>query len=357
MTLDAVGGVWRYAMDLASALSNQNVETVFAVLGPSPSAHQAGEASRIGELVTTGLPLDWMCESETELARIGDALGTLARRHAIDVVQVNVPSQAQGIAVGVPVIAVSHSCVATWWDRVRGDPLPPEWRWQRSCTRAGLENADGIVCPSLSHAEAVSACYGPGLAVSVVHNAVGFPCRRNLKSDVVFAAGRWWDEGKNGEVLDRAASRCCWPVVMAGAVRGPQGQSVALSNVRATGELAAPDTRAAMAEAGIFVAPSRYEPFGLAPLEAARSGCALVLSDIPVFRELWDGAALFFPPDDPAALADAVNALVDDAELRTGMAAVACLRSLMFTPDRQALAMRSIYDRAMARTVPVSEEA
>ena len=37
----------------------------------------------------------------------------------------------------------------------------------------------------------------------------------------------------------------------------------------------------------------RFEPFGLAVLEAARAGCALVLSDIATFRELWDGAALF----------------------------------------------------------------
>ena len=39
-----------------------------------------------------------------------------------------------------------------------------------------------------------------------------------------------------------------------------------------------------------------YEPFGLAVLEAAQAGCALVLSDIPTFRELWDGAAMFVPP-------------------------------------------------------------
>ena len=43
----------------------------------------------------------------------------------------------------------------------------------------------------------------------------------------------------------------------------------------------------------IFVSVSRYEPFGLAVLEAAHAGCALVLSDIPTFRELWQGAASF----------------------------------------------------------------
>ncbi len=48
----------------------------------------------------------------------------------------------------------------------------------------------------------------------------------------------------------------------------------------------------------IFVSTSLYEPFGLAVLEAAQAGCPLVLSDIATFRELWDGAAIFFPPGD-----------------------------------------------------------
>ena len=34
--------------------------------------------------------------------------------------------------------------------------------------------------------------------------------------------------------------------------------------------------------------PARYEPFGLSILEAALSGCALVLGDLPSLRELWD---------------------------------------------------------------------
>ncbi len=39
-----------------------------------------------------------------------------------------------------------------------------------------------------------------------------------------------------------------------------------------------------------------YEPFGLSVLEAALSGCALVLGDIPSLRENWDGAADFAEP-------------------------------------------------------------
>ena len=53
MTIDAVGGVWRYAMDLAAALRSESVETVFAGFGPAPSAHQRAEAEAIGTIGAT----------------------------------------------------------------------------------------------------------------------------------------------------------------------------------------------------------------------------------------------------------------------------------------------------------------
>lgn len=52
-----------------------------------------------------------------------------------------------------------------------------------------------------------------------------------------------------------------------------------------------------------FVCPSRYEGFGLPPLEALASGAAVLCSDIPVFHETCDGLVGFFPLDDPHALA------------------------------------------------------
>lgn len=38
---------------------------------------------------------------------------------------------------------------------------------------------------------------------------------------------------------------------------------------------------------------SKYEGFGMPPLEALNAGVPILLSDIPVFRELYDGAAVF----------------------------------------------------------------
>jgi glycosyltransferase involved in cell wall biosynthesis len=56
------------------------------------------------------------------------------------------------------------------------------------------------------------------------------------------------------------------------------------------------------ANSRIYVGPSLYEPFGLSPLEAAAQGCALLLSSIGSFRELWHDAAVFFESARPRVL-------------------------------------------------------
>jgi glycogen synthase len=55
------------------------------------------------------------------------------------------------------------------------------------------------------------------------------------------------------------------------------------------------------ARASIYALPARYEPFGLSALEAALSGCALILGDIPSLREVWLEAAPYVSPDDESA--------------------------------------------------------
>jgi glycosyltransferase involved in cell wall biosynthesis len=68
--------------------------------------------------------------------------------------------------------------------------------------------------------------------------------------------------------------------------------------------------------AGIYAATSRYEPFGLAPLEAALSHCALVMNDNPVFHELWNDAAVFFNKDDSEDCARQIDQLRRNSDLR-----------------------------------------
>ena len=100
---------------------------------------------------------------------------------------------------------------------------------------------------------------------------------------------------------------------------------------------------ALMQRAAIFAAPSRYEPFGLAVLEAATCGAALVLADIATFRELWHDVAVFVPPNDPAAWAVAVNRLADDRSRLAGLASQARERAAGMTIGRQAASLAAIY--------------
>ena len=79
----------------------------------------------------------------------------------------------------------------------------------------------------------------------------------------------------------------------------------------------------AYAEAGIYALPARYEPFGLSVVEAALSGCTLVLSDIPSLREIWDEAATYISPDDATALSREINALANDPIRRSGLGQLA----------------------------------
>lgn len=343
MTVDAVGGVWRYAMELAAALQPLGVAVVFAGLGPRPSPAQEAEARALGDLVWLEEPLDWMCGDESELETLPDTLARLVRERGIDLLHLNLPSQACGLDVDVPVLTVSHSCVVTWWQAMRDGPLPEAWHWQKARNAAGFFRADAIAAPSKSHADLLERCYGPLPGINVVHNAARPVGSDGPKQDFVFAAARWWDDGKNARVLDLAARHTAWPIRMAGAVAGPAGQWCRLRHAAYCGELPSQEVFAAMRRASIVVSPSLYEPFGLVALEAASAGCALVLSDIPTYRELWSDAALFFDPRDERALADAVDRLAGDPELLAEMASQAFLRSRRFSRAAQASAMNRLY--------------
>ena len=276
----------------------------------------------------------------------------MRREWDVDLLHLNLPSQAATIAGGIPVVVTSHSCIATWWEAVRGDALPPAWRWQRTLTRRGLQRANAVMVPTASHGRALAGVYGPIPSLHQVSNATATVCNENAAEPAVFAAGRWWDEGKNARTLDAAAAWSRWPIIMAGALSGPNGQSVDLHHAKSLGELTADHTRALMSRTAIFASPALYEPFGLAVLEAAARGAALVLSDIPSFRELWDAAALFVAPNDAEGFAAAINRLAGDPTLRRRFGALARQRAGAFTPSQQVANVQHVYATALATHAP-----
>jgi glycosyltransferase involved in cell wall biosynthesis len=351
LTADTVGGVWQYAVDLASGLAERGVEPVLVTLGPRPSAAQKAGLSGI-ELVETDLPLEWLADSPRDATEAGHRLARLADRLRADIVQLNAPALGATARFDQPVVAVAHSCVGTWWQAVKGGRLDPDLAWRAALTGEGLRAATRVVAPSGAFATMVQHCYDLERAPLVVRNG-----RRPLplvpvsQQDVAFTAGRLWDEGKNVAVLDRAAALTPVPIRAAGPVAGPHGARVAFRHLQALGSLDETALAAQLSARPVFVSSALYEPFGLAVLEAAQAGCALLLSDIPTFRELWDGAARFVYPHDAEGYARAIDELVADPDLRARLGACAQERARDYALDRMADAMCAVY-RAVPAAAP-----
>jgi hypothetical protein len=347
ITTDAVGGVWNYSLDLARGLAPLGIETVIAMMGPSPSAAQRKTTARIAgvRLVDTGQPLDWLAPDAAALAQAGEAIARLTAKHQADIIQLNAPALAAEVRFPAPVVAVLHSCVATWWSTVRGDaPMPQDFRWRTDAVAAGLASANVVVTPTQAFGEMVQLRYALDAAPRTVHNGRSrLATGHQAPHDFVFTAGRLWDRGKNLRTLDLAAASIGVPVHAAGPVEGPHGERVAFDHLHSLGNLDNAEMDKWLSARPVFVSAALYEPFGLSVLEAAAAGCPLILSDIPTFRELWDGAAIFIDPTDPAAFALACNELVGDDFERAAMGRAARERAATFTPEAMAVQMADIY--------------
>jgi glycosyltransferase involved in cell wall biosynthesis len=291
--------------------------------------------------------LDWTAAAPDEVAASAVAVAALAADAAPDIVQLNSAALGAGVHFPAPLVIACHSCVATWWNTVHDEPLPEDFIGRAKLVQQGYVAADVLVAPTAAFARLTARTYGLKTAPGVIHNGrrllVDRPCRPTFSSSFAFTAGRLWDEGKNLAAIDRAAGRLAMPVLAAGPVAGPNGAEISLQHVRALGRLRDDEIARWLKPAPVFVSAALYEPFGLAVLEAAQACCALVLSDIPTFRELWDGAALFVQPEDDAAIAAAIEQLVADKALRAELGVAAQERSRRYSVEAMAAGMAAIY--------------
>jgi glycosyltransferase involved in cell wall biosynthesis len=346
MTVDSVGGVWQYATDLARALGERGVETILALLGPPPPVEQRNAARAIPgvSLVETGLPLDWLAEGPEQVRLAGRRIAELARHMRADIIQLNQPALAADVHYPVPVIAVAHSCLATWWTAVEAGPLPEDFAWRVALHGQGLRAAALTVTPSRAFAEATRAAYDlPRLPIAVHNGRTPLLHPPAAMHDFAFTAGRLWDRGKNLATLDRAAARLGVPVKAAGPLAGPDGARIPFAHLHTPGPIGEDALAGCLAARPVFVSAARYEPFGLAVLEAAMAGCPLVLSDIPTFRELWDEVAIFVEPADDRGFAEAIETLIGDTPLRLAQGEKARAVARAFIPARMADQMLGLY--------------
>ena len=404
LTADTVGGVWTYALQLSAALGGAGVDVHLATMGAPPSAAQRRQAAAvpIAGLHPSAFRLEWMEDPWDDVTAAGHWLLHLRDRVAPDVVHLN--GYAHGaLDWQLPTVVAGHSCVWSWWWAVHHRLPPPAWDRYRRVVTDGLQAASAVVAPTAFMLESLRRFYGIFGGTVVPNGRDDSWVRPAAKEPLVLGAGRLWDEAKNLPALTAAAPAMPWPVVVAGptaapdsraggcdrdhragadrdnpgdrrrgrdgdhrepAPRRPESDELAGRGARRAARLPESDElagrgarRAArllgplafdelagwLQRAAVFAAPARYEPFGLAALEAAQAGCALVLGDLPSFREVWDDAALYVDPEQPDALADAVRRLTADERLRRRLQQAARRQAGRYRATAMADAMLDVY--------------
>ena len=91
------------------------------------------------------------------------------------------------------------------------------------------------------------------------------------------------------------------------------------------------ELRALYEGAGLLLFPSRYEGFGVPPLEAMALGCPVLSSDASAMPEVLGDAAAYFPSDDSLAAAGRLRGLINDAGRRADLAARGRARAGQYT--------------------------
>jgi glycogen synthase len=335
MTADCVGGVWNYSLDLAEALAPFGVQVAIATMGPRPSQSQKVQAAQVSNLhlFESDYKLEWMDSPWSDVDAAGAWLLDLAESFLPEIIHLNGFSHAT-IAWHAPVVVVAHSCVRSWWEAVKSEPIPVEFAEYSRRLSTALRRASLVIAPTNSMLDAIDRNYGLSVPKKVVPNGRSRSRYYSAqKKDFILTAGRLWDEAKGLQLLDRIAPKLKWPIYAAGENRHPSGSHRSLNNLHELGYLDGQKLAEYQSAASIYVAPALYEPFGLTVLEAALSGCALVLSDIPSFRENWSGAALLIPTNDQDQWCAMLNHLINDRDGRLGLARLAQSRAAELQPE------------------------
>ncbi len=343
LTTDTVGGVWTFTEELSAGLVRLGHQVTLVTLGHPLDegqrnwlASMQSMQSPLFRCIETTFRLEWMEDATEDLERSAELLRSLVRKLEPDVLHSNQFAYGN-LSDVVPVLLTGHSDMLSWWEAVHGERLPDTGRMRSytSMVRAGLEAATRLAAPTAWMARELREQYAVDRPVEVLPNGRSPELfRPDLPKRLqALTVGRAWDKGKNVSLLE--SLDVPMPLLVAGPAQlgGPRDTTPddlgaeMRGHAQYLGKLHAAELQELYSGTAIYVATSIYEPFGLAPLEAALSGCALVLSDLPSLREIWDNAAVFYPPRDAPALQDLLGELAGQPERTEELGARALARA------------------------------
>jgi glycogen synthase len=364
MTADTVGGVWTYTRELVTQLSRRGIQVTLVSFGQIPSSDQCEWLQNLAGVTfyPTAFRLEWMQDAQSDLEESAEFLRALIAEVQPDLLHFNQFFYG-AIDCDLPRLVVAHSDVVSWWVAVHGvEPPASDWITQyRANVTRGLRGANAVVAPTRWMLDQISEHYLEPEQNSVVPNGrdpklfISYVAKQNYAVSV----GRLWDAGKQVSLL--LADDLPIETILIGSERSPEGTGSAVPSPRQTSRLkmqgfsSEAQLRQLFARSSMYLATSRYEPFGLAPLEAALSGCVIIANDIPSFREVWGEDAIYFERNNSRSLIDAIQELASNSSRRAEYAHRALNRAQNnFTSERMADQYLKLYRTLVPAEVAVA---
>jgi glycosyltransferase involved in cell wall biosynthesis len=273
-------------------------------------------------------------------------------------------------------------CVVTIHDLTFFDH--PEWHERakvaffRRMIRASARRAAVVICVSEYTAERLRALVHPRALVRVARHGVDherFDAHGDEAADLAALAGHGIappyiafastiEPRKNVPTLVRAFARVAagrpdLRLVVAGSdgwgareVRDAIAASGVATQVIRPGYLADGTIAPFFRRAEVVAYPSFEEGFGLPALEGLACGAPVVTTEGSALSEVVGDAALTVSPDDPNALADAINSILDDPSIAARLRAAGPRRAAQFTWERCVDEHVDAYQQAIGAGVP-----
>ena len=344
---DEVGnGIMNVAVDIACKQADLGHEVLFA----------SGGGSFVDLLIRHNVTHNLIEQPWRRPIRLGLAtmrIAHLLRRTRPDIVHAHMMTG-----------AVLAYCCRKWLNFVLITTVHNEWR--RSAILMGL--GDYVIAVSDNGRSRMRTRGVPERKLCVVRNAtLGSPRRSSAEPDssiklqrpaVLTVAGMYHRKGIGDliEAFSRAAF--CHPNAHLYLVGdGPdrttfenQARALAISDrTHFTGFVR--DPRPYLAQADIFVLASRNDPSPLVIPEAREAGCAVIGTSVGGIPEALENgrAGLLVPPNDPTALAGAIDRMLSDPEERSHWRLRACDNLEWLHIDRAVSETMAIYQDALTR--------
>jgi glycogen(starch) synthase len=364
MTTDTVGGVWTLTQELTQELLHLGHAVALVSFGREPSERQnewcEQTATRHPELFlfrAGNAPLEWMQTNVTAWSAGIEFLLDTFKEFQADLLHTH--QFCWGAMPGhLPRLITAHSDVVSWAECCRPQGLGRS-AWlshYRSLVQNGLDRAHAVVAPTFWMKSALDRHFDVRCRFTVIPNGRSIAPfsgkdERRLQAATV---GRLWDDAKGVSTL--LGIDAPLPIFVAGE-ESFESTSARMGSLQALGPLDESSLFQLFRRSSIYIASSLYEPFGLAPLEAALCGCAVVARNLPSLREVWADTAFFF--DTPQELTSLLCDLINNPDLLRFGQERAQARARQFTAARMADSYVALYKTLLSpeeRPLLLSEE-